>query len=520
MSKTLRKLYLTFLLFCVIFTLKAQSNSDSLSTIEFLKKADKVQSMTFGVAIDDLSTSSKEEGNQSKQSQSFGAKTYVDFMSALNLRDSLLQSGEKRARLQFFIFDKEKNFKSVVEYISIVKENELYIPKSEESQSDEDIIIAANRVDFKPYYKLRYRILTDIKFIILIGILGLMLITFTFLLFFLLVIRSKNRKYRKTVKEFKAICQDPLSSLLFEFSLEEISNMSYAELKSKFSNDYFEIDLFKDTLIKEIVNVNKSLKGEFKDKLREIYIILKLDQFSIHKLESRKWDVQSSGIIELYEMNIDTANNKIQKLTSSKNFIVRTNAVRAMLHLSKDKDLKFLADQEYPLSRWQQMAYYRVLKNLRQIQKVKVSNLLESQNESVRIFGIKLVRFLGRVELLEKLSEMYPTASLEEKNETLITFRALTAFGETKIAYEALMQEDTKLAISAATLLGEIGDQESVEKLVEKLNSTDEFILQKTILTSLYQLDEVRFEQEVEKQNEEHIYLIRNHIKDSLLTYV
>ncbi|WP_215225690.1 hypothetical protein [Echinicola shivajiensis] len=517
------KLSFSFL-FAAILSLKvctvtAFQVSDSVATISFLNGVDKVESMYFKLKIKDDQVSPN-ISPQSAQLKQILSKVYYDFERATFTRDSLINAGISNTDIQYYIFDDVKEFKEVIDYISIVKKNELYIPKTEKAQTNEELIIAASRIPFKPFYKLKYRIFNDAKFIILLGILGLFLITFLVLLFFLTIVRSKNAKQKKLIKEYKLLCQAPISSLLFEYSYTEIESMTFDRLSDEFGKTNFSKALFKDTLIKEIVNVNKNLKGEFKDKLRAIYTILELDKFSLSKLKSRNWDEQSSGIVELFEMNIGYTVDEIEKLIYSKNFIVRTNAVRAVLHLSIDKNLKFLAQQKYPLSKWEQMSIYRVLKNIPKTEKVGVAILLDSENHSVRLFGIRLVRFLGKIELIEKLSSMYDSVTYYEQQEILKSFKALTAFGELELIHKVLMGKDNPLSILAANLLADIGNEDSIEFLCKKVKETKNFKLQKCILTSLHALDEQRFELEVQNLNQEHIYLIKNHIKDSLLSYV
>lgn len=511
------KYLLCFFFVILAFTAKGFQSNDSITTVNFLKKVDRVESLSFKVSAPN--SAAHRGGNAEAENQTPFEQTFYNYSSAELVKDSLINKGVD-ASIRFFIFDDEKNFKSIIEYISIVRQNDLYIPNSAATDNNENIIIAANRVAFEPFYDLKSRIFSDIKLVLILSILGLFLFTFLAMLFFIFIVRSKNRKRKAIIKEYKAICQAPLSELLFENTYEEISSMEYETLKSRFSNEHFEKELFINTLIKEIININKNLKGDFKDKLKEIYVILRLDDLSIAKLESKKWEVQSSGIVELYEMNIDYAIGKIQNLISSKNFIVRTNAVRALLHLSKQKDLSFLANQEYPLSRWQQMAFYRVLKNESNNQSMNITSLLESHNSSIRVFGIKLVRLLGKMELIETLSKMFSVASLPEKCEILITFKALTAFGEVDLVHKTLFDPNYKLSALSATLLGHIGNEKSADLLVQRLFEVDDFQLEKNVLTSLYMLDEEKFERTVKEMNKEHIFQIRNHIKDSLLTYV
>ncbi|WP_200978542.1 hypothetical protein [Echinicola sp. 20G] len=482
----------------------AFQEADSLATTTFLKQVGQIESMTFKVSANEVST-----------------EEFRDFNLALNYRDSLISAGINDVVLNYFIFEEEKEFEGVKEYVSLIKLNDLFIPESKINAAREDILIAANKLDFKAYYTLRSRIFNDIKFMILMGILTLFIITFLVLLFFLTFVRSKNRNKANQIKLYQSIVGDPISNLLFSYELQEIQTMTYGEVKAIFNTEYFEVDLFKDTLIKEIIYVNKNLKGDFKDKLKEIYLILQLDSFSKKKLKSKNWEDQASGIVELHEMNIKDAVPQLGPLLQSKVFLVRTNAVRAYLHLSPIKDLKFLADQDFPLSKWQQMSLYRVIKEISKDEQVKVVSLLDSDNPSIRVFGIKLVRLLGRMDRISKLSQMYPVSTYAEKIEILTTFKALNAFTELELTHRAFLNGEPKLSILAAELMGVIGDDTSVDLIIEKLKqNNNSFEFKKSMMISLFSLDKFKFESIVDQQGDEQLYQLRSHIKDTLLAYV
>ncbi len=488
-----------------------QQQLDSLSTVSFLERIGEVELMSYRLSYGASEKHSKVVSHQ-----------FNDFNVLLSFRDSVEAEGMDVGKIHYYISGEEKGFENVKSYVSIIQENDLYIADQGRDLSTDSgrLLIAANQLGFKPFYRFRSRILTDIKFVILIGILLLFVFTFLVLLFFIFVVKARNERRERLIKKYVDICREPLSTFLFTYNVEEVEKMTFDEVRGLFNTKEFKSTAFKDTLISEIINLNKNLKGDFKDKLRIIYTTLKLDRYSIKKLKSRNWEVQATGTMELYEMNIQQAAPHLEKLLHSKNFVVRSNAVRAYLHLSPNKDLSFLSNQTYPLSRWQQMWLYRVVRNTSSMGTVDLVSLLHSENESIRIFGVKLVRLLGRMDIIEQLSEMFPAASLDEKYEILNTFKSLAAFTTTPLVHGSFQSDDLKLAKLSAELMGVIGNEISVALIMEKLKTEQPFALEKSMMTSLYNLDKEMMNWAVSHFKRPQLEAIQSHIKDTSLEHV
>ncbi|QDH80333.1 hypothetical protein FKX85_15325 [Echinicola soli] len=503
-------------LFLIAFIGKAtiaagQKQMDSLATVSFLKEIGEVELMSYRLSF-------SPDGRKPKE---FSSK-FEDFNAVLSFKDSVESAGLSPQQLHYYISDEEKDFENVMSYIDIIQDNDLYIADQDPGLSNgtDQLLIAANQLGFKPFYRFRSRILSDIKFVILIGILLLFVITFLLLLFFIFVVKARNARRERLTKQYVDICREPLSAFLFTYSVDEVNELSFDEVVGLFDTKEFKSTAFKNTLINEIINLNKNLKGDFKDKLRIIYTKLKLDNYSIKKLKSRNWEMQATGTMEVYEMNIGKAALHLEKLLHSKNFVVRSNAVRAYLHLSANKDLSFLGKQTYPLSRWQQMWLYRVVRNTSSMGKVDLVRLIKSENESIRIFGVKLVRLLGRMEIIEQLSEMFSAATLEEKYEILKTFKSLAAHTTIELVHGSFQSDDLKLAKLSAELMGVIGNEISVALIMEKLKSEQPFALEKSMLTSLSYLDPEMMNWAVSHFKRPQMEAIQLHIKDTLLEHV
>lgn len=166
------------------------------------------------------------------------------------------------------------------------------------------------------------------------------------------------------------------------------------------------------------------------------------------------------------------------------------------------------------------MWLYRVIKNTPSKGKIDINSLLKADNESVRIFGIKLVRLLGRMDIIEELSEMFSHASNEEQYEILRTFKALAAHTRIELVHKSFQSDDLKLATLSAELMGVIGNEISVALIIEKLNVAHPFVLEKVMLKSLSYLDREMMNWAVRHFQRPQLESIKLHLNDGLLEHV
>jgi HEAT repeat protein len=147
-------------------------------------------------------------------------------------------------------------------------------------------------------------------------------------------------------------------------------------------------------------------------------------------------------------------------------------------------------------------------------------SLFESENQSVRLFGYKLVRLIGKVDLLENLEKIAPNASDEEKIEIIKTYEELGAYMQADFLNQCLLSENRKLQQAAAQAIGVIGNKESIFILENLLKSQPDFPMKMILLKSLQKLDPERFEIFTGIQTDLDTKRIKSHLLDPLLSHV
>lgn len=447
--------------------------------------------------------------------------TLASYASVLSLQNRLTPNDITPHGIRYFLFEKEVEREAVAGYISSLLRNDLFQPSPPIQTADEGhLVILGSKAPFKPFYRMKIKVLNDIKVIILLISLSLFVLSSVFLVLIMFVVKRNKHRKNLLTERFKNLSYEPLSNLMFEHDLKEIEAFTKSELEIFFPINHINKPLFKDVMIQEIILLNKNMKGDFKSKLKLIYRKLDLVSHTLKKLNAKRWDIVTSGIVEVNEMDVTEATEQVLQFVNHKNFYIRSNAIATLLNIADDSSLKILADQNYPLSRWQQMKYYRIIRFLNNKRPIQVNLLFESPNKSVRIYGFKLVRYLGLFEYVEVLKSIYPTASIEEKIEILNVYDAFSYEAGIEQIHKDIFTEDHLLFFALVKVLKNIGTPVSQAVLVERLGTITDFDKKKCILEAIFCLNPLTITEVFGASEDEEIQRIAHHLQDPVLSYV
>lgn len=445
----------------------------------------------------------------------------IEDFGKLKEMESKLAADSLDYSLRLFVFADEFNWEGAKEYLANLVRNGDYIPVFEERDTSEDLVVLAKKTPYSPFLKFKLLFVSDFKLFIVTAVIIFFFTISTIMIIFMIILKVRKSNKENLIKEYEQLVIEPLTNLLFEKDLEEINAMKPDDFYSYFPSDLLKKLLFKEVLIEKIIGLNKKMKGEFKGKLKLIYQRLELDKMSIQSLKSKKWHKVAEGLVEINEMDLVDALPEVKKHTNSDNFHVRSQAVATLLNLSEKVDLNFLKDQTFPLSDWQQMNYLRIIKFVSNVKPLKLEVLFDSKNQSIRIFGIKLVRMLGRIDLIEKLAMISQEVGKEEQIEILETYETLGAHMEIDFINNCLKSEYEDLAFAAAKAAHSLGDTRSVTLIYNRLESEHlSFRLRKQFLKTLSALDHSRFDQATLGTSDPITKQIRAHILDPMLRHV
>lgn len=455
-----------------------------------------------------------------EENASWVSKTYPDFSTWYAAGEDYLTSDPPLLQPEFLVYDEVSDYQTTQDYVSNLWRNQdIFIPDSSPEVGDE-LVMLANLVPYEPMVKYRFHFFSDYKLVIVVSLIVFFLILAIGMIMFMVFIKTRHTKIESLKSKYEGQIIGPLSELLFEKSEEEIDLMTESDIYEIFPEKDFKKKLFKYVLIEKIISLNKKMKGDFKDKLKSLYKKFDLDTISFKNLDSKRWDVVTRGLVQINEMDLVEALPQVRELTNSSNFYIRSQSIATLLNLSEKVDLATIKKQSYPLSRWQQMNYLRIIKYLHIQKSLKIDTLFYGENQTIRLFGYKLVRMLGRVELLGQLAEIAPNVDDIEKIEILKTYQVIGIHTEAKFVNQCLRSENLELVIAAAKASGIIGDQVSAHILIELLNEQPSFELKMIFLDNLMKLDQTMYQEYIFQTNDLELNQIHAHLVDPLLQHV
>ncbi|MFC3414657.1 HEAT repeat domain-containing protein [Algoriphagus hitonicola] len=422
--------------------------------------------------------------------------------------------------LEYVIYEDIADQGGLENYLQTLIRTGDFVPGFDPNSNKIDLVLEASKDVFRPLHEYKLRILADYKLFWVTIIVLFFLITAALMITSMLIFKSQRNKRENLKKEYDELIIGPLTSLLFEKDLEEIKQISKLDLVEIFPEKLFDKPLFKQVMIERIIGLNKKMKGEFKDKLKAFYKATGLMDITRRNLKSKRWDIITTGLVQVNEMDLSELLQEVKKHTNSSNFHVRSQSGATLLNVSSTVNLDFLRDQKYPLSEWQQMNYLRIIKFVHNTKSLELDKLFRSENPSVRLFGIKLVRMLGRLDLLTGLKELSTKASDEEKIELLKTYETIGAHMEVDFINSCIQSENQELQLEAVKVAGQLGDEKSLQLIIGLFAHNPDFELKKSLMRSMYLLNPETFERYTKDQFSEEIVRIRAHILDPLLTHV
>lgn len=222
------------------------------------------------------------------------------------------------------------------------------------------------------------------------------------LILFVLTLAKRLMKIRKGT--LKARYQKIIYRAIFNylFSQKEIN----PEKTNIFNFDYSHNYLFHKVAIKAIVGLHHSYSGEYKEKLESFYVKSKFVNYSLRKLHSKKWYHKIEAIRDLSTLNYQPAFEKIKLCLGHKNKLVQSEAIIGILKLRGINELIEQISSKLYLNDWIQSNILFTIKSNRINDTGNLGKLLESENTSVQLLGVRLINHYNNADYLDKLTTL------------------------------------------------------------------------------------------------------------------
>ncbi len=242
-------------------------------------------------------------------------------------------------------------------------------------------------------------------------------------------------------------------------------------------------------IIDEIVRLQSDLSGEVADQLKYLYESLGLQKDSLAKLKHSKWEMKAKGFRELSIMGVTEAIPMIKKYTNCRNEILRGEAFLALVRMKSDDPLHFLDMEDIILTPWDQInLQVAIQRSGKEIPEFK--RWLATPNASVLLFAVKMASLHKQFDAAPEISGL-----LDHSNEK-IRKEAIKALGNMEMPefsgalIERYSRENSRNQLAIIHSLGNIGNPEDVDFLVEVISVNQDFDLLLASFKALYALGE------------------------------
>ncbi len=283
--------------------------------------------------------------------------------------------------------------------------------------------------------------------IIMLFVLIIAVVIIFILIYLFLRTRNKNRKevLLKRISDMIseiAICEN-------EEELNEFfSNSGIHDFLLKIQTDRFQ----KNILIKELSETCKKISGQAEKNIHWFFQKAGLEEELKEQLKSKRWFIKARAVQQMAYLNQTDQLTKIYRLTNHENKLVRMEAQIAIINLAGFEGLRFMNVTTHAITEWQQLRLLHELSRKKPDNFNNLSKWLESENESVMEFALRLAGIYQRYEQYENVVTCFSHSS------SLIC----------RLAIEALCKiQDEKTADSLITIFHDL--DRSLQLLILKM---------------------------------------------------
>jgi HEAT repeats len=230
---------------------------------------------------------------------------------------------------------------------------------------------------------------------------------------------------------------------------------------------------YKNYMINELIKSKRAFSGSSADSLKLLYERLNLDTISFGKLHHSKWHIRAKGIQELGIMEQTKYRKEIFWLANDGHELVRNEAQCAMVSFFGWSGLSFLNAIEHQMSQWHQVQLLDKLSEVKPDTFKDIREWMESTNESVIVFAIKLATLYKCHEVYQSIVKCLQSPNSQVKISALEYLRLMPQEDTSDQMINNYYAEDIGYKLAVITSLKDIGSEKEISFLVKELDDQD-----------------------------------------------
>lgn len=287
-----------------------------------------------------------------------------------------------------------------------------------------------------------------------------------FIVVSLLVLNKREANYY----DWKELADDLITMAIF-FEPEGLTllNKTVVEIspniKKLLANKHF-----RNILTNQLLSAKENMIGTSGENLNILYKQLGLETFALKKIRSKSWHKIANGIKEIGLMNLKKYKQEIEPFLYYQRTLIRIEAQNTMLKFSGFQGLRFLDTVTYPISEWHQLKLLEELAQLPPDDFTGIDSWLKSANDSVVIFGLKLVRNYHLFQFHQQLIQLFLHHEEDIKLHAIIAIKEISDETTANSLIEIYPNETINVKLEILNALKEIALENEIPFLVSCLN--------------------------------------------------
>ena len=331
---------------------------------------------------------------------------------------------------------------------------------------------------------------------------GLFLLIILFTIFFVKTLRNQLRVKGDIEAKYQEDYEVCLVTYLYAGNEEETFSseqlLIISELKESVA-DPFKRKIIISTLLK----LRNEISGEMAESIDKLYVKLGLLRYSLAKLRNKKWDVIANGIRELTQFKIKAVHQIVMNNINHPTKEVRKEMQLYLVHLYAFKGLDFLNVLETPLSEWDQIQLLEILQLKNDSEIVDITPWLNSSNDSVVNFTLKLAKVYNQFEAKEELIKLLNHGSEEVRINTISALSHLNVLEAKNILKDSFNERSLEEQIAFLKMMENVHEHDDKVFLQEQMQHENFEIksmameIMKNINFEEYELHEVKIKKPI-----------------------
>lgn len=311
-------------------------------------------------------------------------------------------------------------------------------------------------------------ILLKVVWVSSLGLFILILIFLFYLNYLRNYLREKEAVYSQLFAEYEA---NLIHFLYAEDVEDEISSEQQQIIdKMKFCiENRFKRKIFISVLSK----LKNDISGEMALSINNLYVKTGLINYSLEKLNSKKWDKIASGIKELTQFEVTNVFNEIGKHENHEKTEVRNEVQLYFVSLFHFNGLDFLNNLKTPISEWNQIQLLEILQKFDDQEITDISPWLKSQNDSVVLFALKLAKMYNQFQVIEILLNLLNHTNIKVRVCVIQILGYFQVKEMKNIIKSTFLSRSEEEKITFFKMLEEIVEEKDVDFIVENTNSSN-----------------------------------------------